>query len=241
MDYQSFQPGSQDQSALPPPMPETPKIQNLSERLRLYQWHIAIVGVVLIALLFGAYSYSKYLAQQNDDALAKQAEDAQKKIDEIRQKRAQDVTSTWKTYTNTQYGFEFKYPAKWNVINLNTSGSANFEIAIDPILSKVPEGDQPFAMTFRVYKSLADLDYAKKNPKSLEDFLKKYSEAPDPLFSEAGPYNIKDATAYKTTETGFANFTTYYFQHRSLIFEIPTFYDDEILIDQILSTFKFTK
>lgn len=26
-------------------------------------------------------------------------------------------TSTWKTYTNTQYGFEFQYPSDWNIKN----------------------------------------------------------------------------------------------------------------------------
>ncbi len=26
-----------------------------------------------------------------------------------------DVTADWKTYTNTQYGFEFKYPKDWSV------------------------------------------------------------------------------------------------------------------------------
>ena len=118
MDYQSFQPGGQDQNQVPvtpPPIPETSKSPNLSERLRPYRWHIAISGGIIIALLFGAYSYSKYLVQQNDEAVTKQAEDAQNKIDEIRQKRAQDATANWQTYTNTQYGFEFKYPDKFDI------------------------------------------------------------------------------------------------------------------------------
>ncbi len=105
MDYQSFQSGGQEQNQVP----------NLSERLRPYRWHIAVVGVIIIALIFGAYSYLKYTNEQNDTAVARQAQDAQKKIDEILQKRGQDVTANWKTYTNTQYGFEVSYPKLWFV------------------------------------------------------------------------------------------------------------------------------
>ncbi len=116
MDYQSFQPGGQEKNQVPiPPSPvqEIPQPQNLNGKLRPYRWHIAIVGGIIIAVLFGAYSYIKYTNEQNDAAVTKQAEEAQKKIDEILQKRGQDMTATWKTYTNTQYGFEFKIPQNW--------------------------------------------------------------------------------------------------------------------------------
>jgi type II secretory pathway pseudopilin PulG len=95
MDYQSFQPGgqSQNQAQTSPPLPEIPKSQNLNDRLMPYRWHIAVVGVIIIVVLFGAYSYLKYTNQQNDAKVAKQAEEAQKKIDEIIQKRAQDMTA----------------------------------------------------------------------------------------------------------------------------------------------------
>ncbi|GEM_PF-1413537 len=83
----------QSESQFQAPTPEIPKPQNLSDRLMPYRWHIVIAGGIIIALLFGAYSYAKYLNQQNDNEVAKQAEDTQKKIDEIRQKRIQDLTT----------------------------------------------------------------------------------------------------------------------------------------------------
>jgi len=32
-----------------------------------------------------------------------------------------DVTASWKTYTNTQYGFEFKYPSDWSTRDESTA------------------------------------------------------------------------------------------------------------------------
>ncbi len=125
MDYQSFQPNGQEQNQVP----------NLSDRLMPYRWHIAIIGGIIIALLFGAYSYLNYTNQQNDAMVAKQAQDAQKKIDEIRQKRGQDTTSTWKTYTNTQYGFEFKYPGE--LIETNNTDKVSFSLDLRDYDSKL--------------------------------------------------------------------------------------------------------
>ncbi len=108
MDYQSFQPGAKDQPASPSSVPEISKSQSVSERLRPYQWHIAIVGGIIIVLLFGAYRYLRYTAQQNDAAVAREAQDAQNKIDEIYQKRA-----NLETYHNEQYGFSIALPDSW--------------------------------------------------------------------------------------------------------------------------------
>ena len=119
MDCQSFQPGGQEQNQAP--IPEIPKTQNLSERLRPYQWHIAIVGGIIIALLFGAYSYLKYTNEQL----------AQKVVPTFTSRV--DATTDWKTYTNTQYGFEFKYPLgheleKFDFIN-NTEGTEDHSVS----------------------------------------------------------------------------------------------------------------
>lgn len=135
MDYQSFQSGGQNQNQIPSSLvSENLKTQNLSERLRPYQWRIAIVGGIVIALLFGAYRYLQYSSEQNDIAIARQAEDAQKQIEEIREKRIQNLTVDWKIYTNTRYGFEFKYPENYVISGefTNTEQSGDFLVTIRP-------------------------------------------------------------------------------------------------------------
>ncbi len=151
-----------------------------------------------------------------------------------------DPTAGWKTYTNAEYGFEFKYPGDWNLINLESSRMSDFSIAIDPVLTKIPEGDQPFALQLGIYNDLSKLDTLKLKPVSLADYLEKYSTQSGHWFSNTSSYNVAGVSGYKTTAVGFGNFTDYYFEKNSLIFEIVRF-SDKSEIDLILSTFKFTK
>jgi len=44
---------------------------------------------------------------------------------------AQTDTSNWKTYTNTQYRFEFKYPETW-MLGESSFGEENLHVAVDP-------------------------------------------------------------------------------------------------------------
>lgn len=146
MDNTSFQPGGQEQNQNP--IPEIPKTQNLSDRLMPYRWHIVIVGGIIIALLFGAYSYAKYVAQQKNAEVVKQVEDVQKKIDEIRLKRlnspstgsGQSVVPTdWKTYTNTQYGYSISYPPSYSIKTTDYCGNAGCDLV------------QPTSSSYAVY------------------------------------------------------------------------------------------
>lgn len=237
MDYQSFQPGGQEQSVPPYPIPEIPKIQNLSERLRPYRWYIAIVGGIIITLLFGAYSYSKNLAQQNDDVLAKQAEDAQKQADEIIQKRTQDVTTDWKTYANTQYGFEIRYPYMWKVqFEKGTSNNPQFYLAFS-----VPDSSSPTGYA-SVGQMTGDGNFISKGSLDMNVINLKqstningwseldvpggkafYVYSGDDFAGASGPYSA--ATLVSTNAK----------------YDLSLSGKDQNLFNQILSTFKFTK
>lgn len=117
MDEQNFQP----QSNLPPiPAPE-PQTQPNPYRVKL-----AVACIVVIALLVGAYFYTRYQAQRNFNEVARQAEEADKKIDELRQKREDYANSpaniaeqldmsNWKTYRNEEYRFEMRVPKTYDL------------------------------------------------------------------------------------------------------------------------------
>ena len=61
-------------------------------------------------------------------------------------------TSNWRTYTNNQYGFEFKYPAQFYVVSESPgsteSGDIRFSVALDDIQFKGQE-------RFRHYTTIA--------------------------------------------------------------------------------------
>lgn len=68
-----------------------------------------------------------------------------------------DPTANWKTYTNTEYGFEFKYPINWSTYdNTQKTNSKTLEL----YLLNVPEGTpwpDDFLGVVKVYKGISDL------------------------------------------------------------------------------------
>jgi len=75
-----------------------------------------IIVVVAVALFGGALAY-QYFAKQNFEIVQQVAQsqpqvETQSAVDETTDLpvQIQQATEDWKTYTNTEYGFEFKYP-----------------------------------------------------------------------------------------------------------------------------------
>ncbi len=229
MDYQSFQPGGQNQNQnQTPTVPEISKPQNLNERLRPYKWHIAISGVIIIAILFGAYSYLKHINQQNDAAVAKQAEDAQKKIDEIIQKRSQYVTTTWQTYSNTQYGFEFKYPDDWTHESVDKSLFFHDPNQKDANLSGLFIGESDKSVSDAVNDLLARV----KTDSSSQILANRNIQF-------AGQAAVEVHYLYYTS-VGNSFEDRYIFVRKSNFTLIINYNVKDAISDQILSTFKFT-
>ncbi len=52
-----------------------------------------------------------------------------------------DATATWKTYTDTKYGFEFKYPTDWLINEVNSDGQLEI---IPPIRNEKSTGEIVF-------------------------------------------------------------------------------------------------
>src|SRR3989338_11540317 len=99
MDNTSFAPGNNSiNNSAPPPTPQ----YSVPEPKHFLNKKFIITFVVLILLGVGAYAgiwrgQNKQLAQETDP------------------------TADWKTYTNTEYGFNIHIPATWSVKDVNSS------------------------------------------------------------------------------------------------------------------------
>lgn len=63
--------------------------------------------------------------------------------DQNQQQPQVDAYAGWKTYTDEQYGFEFRYPKDWNFKASETGGVYNF---LDIHLSNIAPSDSPLCM-----------------------------------------------------------------------------------------------
>lgn len=63
-----------------------------------------LIGVVVLVLAAGGYLYTKNKSSENSSVQSTQSENKNQNIAPV------SGTDDWLTYTNTEYGFEFKYP-----------------------------------------------------------------------------------------------------------------------------------
>jgi hypothetical protein len=120
---------------------------------------LILIGAVVVLLAIGGYFALK----------AKQ----QPPVKQVSTTSATE-TASWKTYTNNQYGFEFKYPASWALIENGTDGSiVNVQ---EPITSNTPKfrhisQDASGAQDIPITRSVFVYASEKEN---LADLLKGY-------------------------------------------------------------------
>ena len=154
-----------------------------------------------------------------------------------------NTTADWKTYTNTQYGFEFKYPADWDLFTNIHGSSADLLISLDPhsLFGKHDDTDLPYSFEIQIYKSISQLDWKKLGVSDFNDFLDKYSKGADPYLVNIKLVKIGDKNGFGASAgpNVFGGGIYYYLENRANIYEI-NFFENGLLIDQILSTFKFT-
>lgn len=98
----------------------TPPHKSVGLPAQAGHWHltpaqkgILVFGVVGVVIMLSFYIYAVYLAKVAYNKVTLEAQKAQEKVLALQQERQTNVPSDWKTYTNTQYGFEFKYPGDW--------------------------------------------------------------------------------------------------------------------------------
>lgn len=194
-----------------------------------------IVLIIILAIVAtagaGGYVAYKHFFPSNFKTQTQQQEAAQ--------------TANWKTYTNSQYGFEFQYPANYTVAapekGLYAANNANI------IAEMYGEPDSIF-ITY-VKSSILDESSAKYGPEHIW-FDQNTNTWTSDIVSQADGHNmISDITFH--TGSGDTYFKDHHGVYSNDIF--PLSHNSFIILsvadsgpgvdamDQILSTFKFTK
>ena len=140
-----------------------------------------------------------------------------------------DATADWKTYTNSQYGFSFKYPGGWTITN-NTpgqTGSVNQNLTIAGSDSeKLRLWINPDGFGF---EGASDI-YQAEILNGRISIISRDKRQPDADFPELTPQAVIGAISSSNI-----NYTiAYNFDMANRESELKNF-------DQILSTFQFTK
>jgi len=162
-----------------------------------------------------------------------------------------DQTASWKTYTNTKYGFEFKYPSTWIVDENETKSHVNIWSsekekqdainAIIPIYSEFTVNYQDTISFNGFAKGLLGRDVS-----GVKDFVSSYEG-----FGSYAEINIAGQKAYAVISVANRAVYTVYIELNGEVYVLST--EDlskggsnpknprlDINIKNIISTFKFT-
>ncbi len=158
-------------------------------------------------------------------------------------------TADWKTYTNSAYGFSFKYPKDWTASELSNWPGALLTFGINEAGYEPKDGtDMPNSIRFELFQDVATLDQQRKKIggiTTLKDLLDKYSNLADPSYTgvkskKIGKYSGFQASAGPNSFGG----GIYYFAElpNKQIVQFWLFKEtNESTMDNLLSTFQFTK
>lgn len=178
-----------------------------------------LVIIILIAFTFGGYLLFR---KQFKPAAAPQ------KISQPSQTLAvSDATANWKKYTNTSFGFSFKYPKDWK---LEGDGIAN-ELSV----FGDPYNKNDYQLVFvKVVDNSKNL--------SIEDYVQKFRSSMKTDYKEITVGNEKGKQAILSGQCGGDN--NIFVKKNGRIYEIqwPKCRGKDVnskIFDTILSTFKF--
>lgn len=166
-----------------------------------------------------------------------------------------DETADWKTYTNDEYGFSFKYPGDWDQGQATPENTKNLDpfsllVFVGPDATKNMEKGGPYGIsTIRVYDSLNKANqFYETSATSLSGLLSDLSQKSDPTVTDVASARIGNTNGY-VADAGPNVYGggKYYFvkdtPERIYTIHFFTAHEnyDQSKEAQILSTFQFTK
>lgn len=112
----------------------------------------------------------------------------------------ESINADWKTYTNSTYNFSFEYPKTWTVSE-KTDALSLLSLRLYPISDENKFNDSDYTGSGRMYlyESLKKLDTNNLNPSSLKDYLDKYSNLSDPIYTKYNADTIGGKSGYTAT------------------------------------------
>jgi len=143
-----------------------------------------------------------------------------------------DETADWKTYTNTQYGFEFKYPADWTLQDGKEQGISPMFNSV--IITKNLSNKEYLRISFTSSKENLQQGFSGQEKISLAGIEWIGSQYNNGVPGEDAPH---DSLAYFSKYAGL-NFQVDLYPVTFLPYS--TNRDINPILNQILSTFKFT-
>lgn len=148
-------------------------------------------------------------------------------------------TVNWKTYANTKFGFEFKYPNSWYIV-----GAASLTNHDAQLLSNYKNADSlDLGSTPADLKSIFFETYKVGNNSTLDDLKPKTGLVSFERFTTIQGLEGRKVVDY-LSDAPVGNHTHIFFLKNGLVvsFSLGTGSEDQAkLLEQILSTFKFAK
>ncbi|MDO8471814.1 MAG: PsbP-related protein [bacterium] len=205
----------------------------------------AVIIVVLIAVVVAGIAMTKKKqAVTTEPTAAPATTEATKTETKTTTAAKTDKMADWKTYSNTKYGFSFKYPSDWK---MSENGGNNADPSVVSIVSpetqKAP-GSSPDDMSVYYYPSVADEPENKLNKlgaTTLDDMIKKNS-----MITKIGSTEIGGVQATDVIWGGLGSYYAILTTKNSHLYKVwfSNTSDKSMLTSvekQILASFTFTK
>ncbi|HCH59374.1 MAG TPA: hypothetical protein DEV73_02020 [Candidatus Zambryskibacteria bacterium] len=204
---------------------------------------VLLAVIAVLAIGGGVYIYNKEKAE----APATVDTSTQQTNTETPSVNTQADTSNWKTYTNTQYGFEFKYPAngyKFGAVNSNDTfafGLSEFQAGVS---QDVSTDDPEYLPHFR-FLVLTPTQTISNLTTYIRSLMNNSHGSPDEYVSSqyidingAQWLKVRSSNDFMGSSPGDYN---YFIYSNNKLYWMGLWGASSVDLAKILSTFKFTK
>ena len=224
-------------------------------------WKVFVAVIITLIIAGGGGWYgANYFADKKLSDKDDQIASTQKALDATNAKlktatattsttKTIDATADWKTYTNSTYGFSFKYPSDWTLKTGSADSllSINLSSAINEVNGKCRTSgcDLPNTMLLNVFSNITALD---TQSTSIKGYLDKKAALADPVYTSVTATTIGNISGYqaKMGPNQIGGGRIFYADLADGKVMNAWFYEADSdaganITDQIISTFQFTK